>query len=205
MDALRHTLDVARELGAANLRMFSFYIPKGTDPADWRDEIMDRLSRMAEAARGSGVTLCHENEKGIYGDVAARCLDIHESVPELGGIFDPANYIQCGQDTAEAWALLKPHIHYLHVKDALPDGSVVPSGHGIGHLKAIIGDYLSGGGKAMTLEPHLTVFDGMAGLEREGERTSAGRYVYESADSAFDAAADALKALLAETANGGER
>ena len=30
--------------------------------------------------------------------------------PEISGVFDPANFIQCGQDTAEAWALLRPFV-----------------------------------------------------------------------------------------------
>ena len=196
MDLLRHTVDVSRALGAARLRMFSFYIPGGEDPARYRDEVMERLTRMAEAAEGSGVTLCHENEKGIYGDVAARCLDIHESVPALGGVFDPANFIQCGQDTSEAWAMLKPHITYLHIKDALKDGSVVPAGHGEGHVAEIIADYVASGGTALTLEPHLNVFDGLSALEQAGNRSAVGRYAYESSDAAFDAAASALRKIL---------
>lgn len=195
MDKLRHTLDVARALGASNLRMFSFYIPKGETPATYRDEVLERLDRMAEAARGSGVSLCHENEKGIYGDNAARCLDVLQSMPEITGVFDPANFIQCGQDTAGAWAALKPYTKYLHVKDALADGSVVPAGKGVGHVAEIIADYVAGGGAALTLEPHLSVFDGLANLERGGGRNRAA-YVYESSDAAFDAAASALKEIV---------
>ena len=194
MDKLRHTLDVARELNAGNLRMFSFYIPGGDDPARYRDEVMERLARMAEATQGSGIRLCHENEKGIYGDNAARCLDIHQSIPALAGVFDPANFIQCGQDTAEAWALLKPFIFYLHIKDALADGTVVPVGHGIGSVAAIVGDYLASGGEALTLEPHLTVFEGFAALERDSAVHH--RFVYPSGDAAFDAAAQALRDIL---------
>lgn len=198
LDKLRHTLDVARALGAENLRMFSFYIPSGDDPARYRDEVLERLSRMLEAAEGSGVRLCHENEKGIYGDVAARCLDLHRSLPALRGVFDPANFIQCGQDTAGAWALLKPHIFYMHIKDALPDGRVVPAGMGAGNLSAILRDFLAGGGAALTLEPHLRVFDGLAALEREGARTDIGDYAWPTGDAAFDAASDALKVILTE-------
>lgn len=196
LDKLRRTLDIARILGAANLRMFSFYLPAGEDPARFRDEVLARLLRMAEAARGSGVTLCHENEKGIYGDSAGRCLDIHTSLPEIAGVFDPANFIQCGQDTAEAWSLLKPHIRYLHIKDALADGSVVPVGHGLGRAAQIIGDYLASGGTAMTLEPHLKVFPGLSALEREGAQSGVERYAYPTSDAAFDAAARALRELL---------
>lgn len=38
---------------------------------------------MVQAAQGSGIDLCHENEKDIYGDTAKRCLEIHREVPEL--------------------------------------------------------------------------------------------------------------------------
>ena len=196
LDKLRHTVDIARVLGARNIRMFSFYLPAGEDPAKYRDAVMERLRRMVQACEGSGVTLCHENEKGIYGDVASRCLDIHQSVPALAGIFDPANFIQCGQDTAEAWGMLKPHIKYMHIKDALADGTVVPAGRGIGNVKAIVKDYTENGGVALTLEPHLRVFSGMEALERRGQSRPMEPYAYESGDAAFDAAAAALRELL---------
>lgn len=95
---------------------------------------MERLERFLEASAGSGVTLCHENEKGIYGDTAARCADIHQTLPAFKAVFDPANFIQCGQDTAEAWERLSPYVEYLHIKDALSDGTVVPAGKGIGRI-----------------------------------------------------------------------
>ncbi len=196
LDKLRHTLDIAEILGARRVRMFSFYIPAGDDPAAWRGEVLDRLNRMADLAEGTGIQLCHENEKGIYGDNAARCLDIHRSVPRLAGVFDPANFIQTGQDVAEAWEALKPYVDYMHVKDALADGSVVPAGRGIGSLAVILRDYLARGGTALTLEPHLRVFDGLSALERAGEASRVGGYAYASGDEAFDAAAAALRELL---------
>ena len=196
LDVLRHSLDVARELGAENLRLFSFYIPAGEAPERFRDEALARVARMAELCREWGVCPCHENEKGIYGDIAARCLDIHEQIPGLAAVFDPANFIQCGQDTEEAWRLLKPFVKYLHIKDALPDGSVVPAGAGAGQVPEIVADYVASGGAALTVEPHLTVFDGLKRLERAGERSRVEDYVYESPDAAFDAAASALREIL---------
>ena len=88
---------------------------------------------MISAAKGSGVDLCHENEKGIYGDVAERCYKLHTALPEFKGVFDPANFVQCGEDTLVAWELLKPFMKYAHIKDAKADGKVVPPGDGIGH------------------------------------------------------------------------
>jgi sugar phosphate isomerase/epimerase len=195
LEKLRHTLELAHVLGAKNLRMFSFFVPEG-QAEEYRGQVMDRMGQMLDVARGSGIAMCHENEKGIYGDVASRCHDLLTAFPELDGIFDPANFIQSGQDTLEAWKLLGSRIKYLHIKDALPDGKVVPAGKGIGALKEILADYRARGGCAVTIEPHLSVFDGLKDLEQGENRTQIDQYCYESSDAAFDAACDALKALM---------
>lgn len=153
LDVLRHTLEVARVLGAENLRMFSFYIPGGKNPAGYRGKVMDQVGEMLRAGEGSGVCFCHENEKGIYGDMAERCLELLRAFPAMKGVFDPANFVQCGQDTWAGWEMLKPFIKYLHIKDALADGSVVPAGKGIGQVKKIVDDYRAQGGDAVTIEP----------------------------------------------------
>lgn len=195
LDKLRHTLELADVLGAKNLRMFSFYVPDGQQD-EYRNRVIDQMGQMLEAANGSGVAMCHENEKGIYGDVASRCNELLTVFPELQGIFDPANFIQSGQDTMEAWKLLSSRIKYLHIKDALADGKVVPAGKGIGQVKQILDSFRTDGGCAVTLEPHLSVFDGLKGLEQAGARTQIDAYCYESSDAAFDAACAALKELL---------
>ncbi len=195
LEKLRHVLALADVLGAKNLRMFSFYMP-GNDIAPWRQKVIDQMGQMIEAAQGTGVTLCHENEKGIYGDVASRCRELLDIFPALANIFDPANYIQSGQDTLEGWKLLADRTRYLHIKDALADGHVVPAGKGIGNVKAILDDFRARGGSHVTIEPHLTVFAGLKDLERAGEETKIDPFSYESSDAAFDAACDALKALL---------
>lgn len=196
LDKLKHTLELGQIMGSEYIRMFSFYLPADEDPAVYRDEVMERLSRMAETAKGSGIRLCHENEKGIYGDVASRCVDILEQIPELGGIFDPANFIQCGQDTLQAWELLKERIVYFHVKDCVEGGKVVPCGKGIGHVPEILHQFIARGGWQLTLEPHLTVFSGFADLEKEDAKTKMAAYEYPSQRAAFDAAVAALKEVL---------
>lgn len=195
-DKFKHTLEIANLLGAGNMRIFSFYIPRGKAPEAFKGQVLDRLGEMADMAQGSGVVLCHENEKGIYGDNAGRCLEILREFPSIKGVFDPANFIQCGQETLGAWRLLAPYIKYLHIKDALSDGSVVPAGCGEGHVGEILSDYAARGGAAVTVEPHLAVFDGLSGLERPGEESVVGRYAYPSGDAAFDAACRALKDII---------
>ena len=198
LDTFRHTLEVCHALGAERIRLFSFFLPKGDEAGKWRNAVMDRLFQFVEAAKGSGITLCHENEKGIYGDIAPRCADIHRTIPELKAVFDPANYVQCAQETLSGWEEIKPYIHYMHIKDALPDGSVVPPGRGAGNVPAIVKDYVARGGRAFTVEPHLTVFKGLSALEREGQTSNVGKYAYPTPEAAFDTACTALKSILAE-------
>lgn len=196
MELYRHTLEVAGVLGAGNIRLFSFFMPKNENPAQYKNLVLDRMGRFAETAKAFGVTACHENEKGIYGDVACRCLEIHRAVPELKAVFDPANFVQCGQNTLEAWEILQPHVHYLHIKDALADGQVVPPGTGLGNVPAIVRAYLAQGGNVFSLEPHLYEFVGLKSLEQEGEESVVGAMAFADAPAAFDYAANTFKSIL---------
>ncbi len=190
LDSFRRGLEIADILGAKRIRMFSFYVPSG-EQEKYKDEVFRRLGCFIEAAKNSDVILCHENEKGIYGDIADRCAEIHKEFPSLKAVFDPANFIQCGQDTKAAWEMLSPYVEYMHIKDALADGSVVPAGKGIGNLPYLLENYK---GSVLTLEPHLSVFDGFDKLEAS-EKTKMG-YCYPSSRAAFDAAVNALKELI---------
>ena len=197
LENLKKMLEFAHILESKNLRAFSFFIPKDKNPDDYKNEVMERLGIMLDVMRGSGVTFCHENEKGIYGDMASRCLEIFDTFPEIEGVFDTANFVQCKQDTAEAWNMLKHRIKYVHVKDArMSDGVVVPPGRGDGNYSIIIPEYLAQGGTVFTMEPHLTEFVGLQSLEREGEKSVVGEMVFNSNDEAFDYACNAFKALL---------
>ena len=195
-EKFKRTLELTDILGAENIRLFSFFTP-AENRDSYKDEVIERLGTFFEIAKGSGITLRHENEKGIYGDIPERCLEIQKALPEMKAIFDPANYVQCGVDTLQAWELLKGYVKYLHIKDALADGSVVPAGKGIGNVEFILGDYIRNGGDSVTVEPHLTVFDGLKGLEKEGDASVVGEvYKYATAKEAFSAAVSALREIL---------
>lgn len=195
-ERFKRTLELAEILEASNIRLFSFFTPQETRN-DYKALVLERLVVFLELADQSGITLCHENEKGIYGDTPERCLELHKALPELKAVFDPANFVQCGVDTQHAWKVLKPYVKYLHIKDALPDGSVVPAGKGIGHVKEILDDYRKSGGQWVTVEPHLHVFDGLQALEKEQDKSTIGTvYQYASKEEAFRAAIAALRELL---------
>jgi len=188
LDRFQRALQIARVLEAPYIRIFSFFIPAGEDPARYRDEVLERMSRLARAAEGSGVTLLHENEKEIYGDIPARCLDILTQVnsPILRAAWDPANFVQCGvRPHTEGYAALRPFIVYVHVKDALLDsGQVVPAGQGDGEVRETIAALRASGYDGFfSLEPHLA---------------AAGRFSGFSGPDLFRVAARAFKDLLRE-------
>lgn len=195
-EKFKHTLEIADILGAKNIRLFSFYIPQNAEPEDYKNEVISRLGSLLEIAEGSVINLCHENEKGIYGDIPERCAELFKSLPRLKGIFDPANFVQCGVDTLKAWELLKAHTYYMHIKDSEKNGFIVPAGCGDGNLKQIVNDFIALGGRDFTIEPHLTVFDGLQSLEKEGEKSAVNEFKYSNSDEAFDTACNAFKTLI---------
>lgn len=163
-------VQIAKDLDAHYIRMFSFFHEGGDIwTAEERAKVLTRLARMIEYARENDVVLLHENEKDIYGDTAERCADL---MKELGcehfrAVFDPANFVQCGQDTKYAFELLKNDIEYMHIKDALyADGKVVPAGCGDGNVEYVLKQLFDEGYEGfLSLEPHLGSFEGLAELE----------------------------------------
>ena len=104
LERYKRTIEAAHILGTDKIRLFSFFMPKGKDPALYKDEVIDRMGQFVEIAQSEGVLACHENEKGIFGDVADRCAQLLYALPALCAVFDPANFVQCGQDTWAAWS-----------------------------------------------------------------------------------------------------
>lgn len=186
-ERFRRALDTARLMNAPYVRVFSFFIPEGQAPGRYREEVLERMRAMASEAERSGITLLHENEKEIYGDVPSRCLDILESVdsPALRAAWDAANFVQCGvqHPYTEAYDSLGSFIEYVHVKDALADsGQVVPAGDGDGEIPQTLAALRASGFDGyFSLEPHLA---------------SAGRYSGFSGPELFRRAAGAFKDQL---------
>ena len=190
LEKFKHTLQIADILGAKAFRLFSFYIDADKNPQDFTDEVLERMSRFAEVP--TDVTLCHENEKGIFGDKPERCVMIHKVLPKIKAVFDPANFVQCGVDTLSAFDMLSPYVQYMHIKDAVASGNVVPAGRGDGNIAQILQKY---SGSVLTLEPHLFEFSGLAALENDGEKSKISG-AYKNGREAFDAGAAALKNII---------
>ena len=197
LDRLKHCLELGNILGAKNIRMFSFFMPKG-EADKYTDKVLRRLSRFCDTARGCGITLCHENEKGIYGDIPERCIEIHKAIPEIKSVFDPANFVQCGVNILDAWNKLEPYVYYGHIKDADADGNIVPPGMGIGMIREYLPKFTAKGCSVLTLEPHLAEFAGLSDLEEEGDKSKVGGMSFANNREAFDYATKSLKAIISE-------
>lgn len=198
LELFKHGLELCKVLDCKRIRMFSFYPAEGVSMADSREEVLRRLEIMVSLAEEVGVQLVHENEKGIYGDDAARNADLLNHFGDrLGFAFDPANFIQCEVDTLKAYERLHERITYMHIKDAfLSDGAVVCAGHGDGHVPEILAklNQERDGEVILTVEPHLTVFKGLSDLQDEELKHHES---YPDSRTAFHAAVQALKDILA--------
>lgn len=186
LDSFKRLCEHAEILGADRIRIFSFYTKD-------EEKALKALDALCKAAP-KGTVLCHENEKGIFGDDIESCVKIHKAFPQIKAVFDPANFVQCGVDTLKAWDALEKYVDYMHIKDALADKRVVRAGYGIGNVEKLVSAYAKKGGTVLTLEPHLMEFCGLSALEN-GE-SLAKIPVYDNTDTAFDAGASALKDIL---------
>jgi len=168
MEKLRRTLEIGHILDTKHIRLFSFYMDPGQE-ISCRGQVIERLTAIADLCTAEGILPCHENEKGIYGDIPERCVELHRAIPKLRAVYDPANFVQCGADPVVAWNMLAPYVEYVHIKDADANGANVPAGTGIGQISTILNAYAAQGGQILTLEPHLWTFEGLGALERSGE------------------------------------
>lgn len=177
----------ANILGANRIRIFSFF-----NAYEKRAKVIDLLSKMVEIAEKYGVKLCHENEKEIYGDTVERVLDIHRSVKGLSLVYDPANFVQCGQNVDYALEKLYSVTEYFHCKDVIAaTGELVPAGEGDGGIEKLFN--MIDRDTVITVEPHLAVFEGYAAIDGTHMKN---KYNFDSNKEAFNAGITAVKETL---------
>ncbi|MEI6042850.1 MAG: TIM barrel protein [Chloroflexota bacterium] len=194
-DRFKRALEVADWLGSSYVRVFSFYMPPEEGAAayeKYRPEVMRRMTAMAQETTPWGMILLHENEKGLYGDTAARCADILDTVgsTNLRALFDPANFVHVrNKPFTDAYPLLSEQITYLHIKDAyFSDDTVTIAGAGEAEVEEVLRALWQNGYQGfLSLEPHLEHNIEFSNLSRP-ER--------------FHEAARALKAIVARIEQG---
>ena len=191
LERFERAMDVAERFETEYIRLFSYYIPEGEDPADYRDEVLRRMRRKAELVEERGLVLLNENEKDLYGDTPGRMRDIHLAVdsPNLRMVFDPANYLELGiRPYPDALLQVVEFVEYLHVKDAKLGvrGEMRPAGEGDGRIPETLEALAARGFEGyLSLEPHLQVAGEAGGFsDEEGFRTAtrALKDVLESVD-----------------------
>lgn len=162
-----HVAEIAKILQSKYIRIFSFYNDHAWNDK-CREEVVSRLHKMIDYAKKKDLVLLHENEKDIYGDNIERCLYLMKELhcDNFKAVFDPANFVQCGENTLEAFESLRNYIEYVHIKDSKIDGTIVPAGMGDGHIEKILSELNKDGYKGfLSLEPHLGSFEGLQNLE----------------------------------------
>jgi sugar phosphate isomerase/epimerase len=177
---LQRAIRAAEVLEAPYIRIFSFFRAEHLSADDIRDEVLVRMAALARTAEAAGVTLVHENEKDIYGDIPSRVLDVIESVgsDRLRVAWDNANFVQVGvRPFTDGYAKLRPHLEYLQLKDALAaTGEVVPVGDGDGELRETLTALRDDGYAGFaSLEPHLTDVNALGGFSGPEAFGRAGR------------------------------
>ena len=196
METAKRVFESANILGAKYVRMFSFYAPEGGDITAMKGEVLEALERMLQIAASHGVTLCHENEAKIYGDIPVRCREL---LDHFGGklkcVFDMGNFVLEEVEPFSAYELLKPYIAYFHIKDALAAGAIVPPGKGEARIGEILAAHMQSEATDffVSLEPHLQTFSGLNALVG---RSFENPYQYPDAKTAFADAVTKFKELF---------
>ena len=190
-------IEVCKLLGTDKMRMFSFFVEQ-SELEKYRDEVIYRLTKMTKIAKEHGILLCHENESDIYGQNPAEMRDLMLNVPDLLGIFDPANYRMNNCDVIDGINATLINLAYLHIKDAIYESQIIVSaGDGEGKIAEIIDMVNEHTDKPvyLTLEPHLFLFDAYKAIDRHELKMN---YTFKNNSESFDFAANALKNLLTE-------
>ena len=186
----------ANSLETSFVRMFSFYAPENKNIIDMKGEVLGALEKLVALAREYGVTLCHENEARIYGDIPTRCKELLDYFGgELKCVFDMGNFVLEGVEPYSAYELLKEHVAYFHIKDALYEGAIVPAGKGEAKIKEILSLHREYAREDffVSLEPHLQTFTGLNALVG---RPFENPYQYPDKKTAFSDAVTKFKELI---------
>ena len=197
LEEFYRAISACKILGCKNMRIFSFFVPENELDA-YRDEVFKRMEKFISIAKSEGIRLCHENEAKIYGESPERVQDLLDNLDGLVGIFDAANYVVRGHNPIHGYNVTHSKLEYMHVKDCLYEGrTLVPAGAGEGHLKEALEkiDKMTDAEVVLTVEPHLFVSESYKQFDGKELKN---KFVFATADEAFDYAVNALKEMLAE-------
>lgn len=190
MAKLHKSIAAAKTVGVQKIRIFTPHLPEGQEETHW-PETVAWMRQMADLAKAESVVLLHENDAkfiGAYPTFARRLFE-DLGAPHFRAVYDFANGVPLGFRPLQDWfPWLLPHLDSVHIKDATPEGKVMPAGEGAGDIRATL-EYLmqEGWTGTLSLEPHLQAAGKMGGF---------------SGPELFEVAVDALRKVVTEA--GGE-
>ena len=116
------------------IRGFSFYHPRGTNPADHVAQVVDQLGQIAETCHRSDLTFGLEIEANLVGQSGELLREIDRQVnhPALMLIFDAGNITAMGftaQEVFQQYQAMVQGIGWMHIKDYKHAGPIERSDH----------------------------------------------------------------------------
>lgn len=119
---VKKACEVAHAFETKLIRGFSFYHPKGADPWEHMNQVVDQLGQIAEMCHRSDLTFGLEVEANLVGQTGQLLKDIHRQVdhPAMTLIFDAANVVVQGFSPDEVfnqYLAMKKGLGWLHIKD----------------------------------------------------------------------------------------
>jgi len=169
LELFERVMDIGDFLGCKIIRMFSFYPRENTSFDLFEKEVFEKMEILLQHAENRGFILCHENEKGIYGDSQEHVVKLLERFNgRLKAVLDCGNFVFSGFSAEDSFKNLAPYIKYMHIKDCDENGVIVPALQGKAFLSEALKDAndIIDGDFIITLEPHLMMFTGLSNLSK---------------------------------------
>lgn len=132
---VRQACKLAHAFETKLIRGFSFYHPRGSDPAQHVPQVVDQLGQIADVCLREELIFGLEVEANLVGQNGYLLAEIHRQVnhPDLMLIFDGANILCQGYTPSEVfdqYLAMKPGIGWMHIKDyRMPRPRTGPVGH----------------------------------------------------------------------------
>lgn len=116
------TIRAAQALGAKLVRGFSYYHPRGENPADYTSQAVDNLGRIVDACAEAGLVYGLEVEANLIGQNGRMLAELARKVkrPNLVCIFDGGNLSSQNMSPLECFAeyeAMRDYFGWMHIKD----------------------------------------------------------------------------------------
>jgi sugar phosphate isomerase/epimerase len=121
-DDVATAIDRAKALDARMIRGFSFYHPRGSDPAPHVAQSAEQLAAIADKCAQAGLVYALEVEANLIGQNGRLMAELARQVnkPNLVCIFDGGNISSQNLDPVRCFAefvAMRKYLGYLHIKD----------------------------------------------------------------------------------------